>query len=96
MDLIAGNRAADENTVVKADSTDITSAKPSTESDIESKHANRDPYLLKGRLAIIGYTAVGIQVAAFSAIASTYATGSYKPVAGSIFRKQKSLGLRLE
>lgn len=34
---------------------------------------------------IIGYTAVGIQVAALLAITSTYAVDSYKPVVGSIF-----------
>ncbi|KAL2816410.1 major facilitator superfamily domain-containing protein [Aspergillus cavernicola] len=36
-------------------------------------------------IVIIGYTAVGIQVAALPAIVSTYAVDSYKPVAGSIF-----------
>ncbi|ODH42447.1 hypothetical protein ACO22_01192 [Paracoccidioides brasiliensis] len=36
-------------------------------------------------IVIIGYTAIGIQVAALPAIASTYAVDSYKPVAGSIF-----------
>ncbi|KAL4914526.1 major facilitator superfamily domain-containing protein [Aspergillus aurantiobrunneus] len=36
-------------------------------------------------IVIIGYTAVGIQVAALPAIISTYAVDSYKPVAGSIF-----------
>ncbi|KAL3454946.1 major facilitator superfamily domain-containing protein [Aspergillus heterothallicus] len=36
-------------------------------------------------IVLIGYTAVGIQVAALPAIVSTYAVDSYKPVAGSIF-----------
>ncbi|OJD18177.1 hypothetical protein AJ78_01790 [Emergomyces pasteurianus Ep9510] len=36
-------------------------------------------------IVIIGYTAIGIQVAALPAIASTYAVDSYKPIAGSIF-----------
>ncbi|KAK2795126.1 hypothetical protein FQN51_000544 [Onygenales sp. PD_10] len=36
-------------------------------------------------IVIIGFTAVGMQVAALPAIASTYAVDSYKPVAGSIF-----------
>ncbi|KAL3464884.1 major facilitator superfamily domain-containing protein [Aspergillus heterothallicus] len=36
-------------------------------------------------IVIVGYTAVGIQVAALPAIISTYAVDSYKPVAGSIF-----------
>lgn len=36
-------------------------------------------------IVIIGYTCLGIQVAALPAIASTYAVDSYKPVAGSIF-----------
>ncbi|KAL4798382.1 MFS transporter [Aspergillus venezuelensis] len=36
-------------------------------------------------IVIIGYTSVGIQVAALPAIISTYAVDSYKPVAGSIF-----------
>ncbi|PGH13510.1 hypothetical protein AJ79_03641 [Helicocarpus griseus UAMH5409] len=36
-------------------------------------------------IVFIGYTAVGIQVAALPAIASTYAVDSYKPVAGSLF-----------
>ncbi|KLJ10828.1 hypothetical protein EMPG_13809 [Blastomyces silverae] len=49
MDLVAGNGVADETTTVKADSTDTASAKPSTEPDVETEHANRDPYLRKGR-----------------------------------------------
>lgn len=36
-------------------------------------------------IVIIGYTCLGIQVAALPAIASTYAVDSYKPVAGSVF-----------
>ena len=36
-------------------------------------------------IVIIGWTAIGIQVAALPAISSTYAVDSYKPVAGSIF-----------
>ncbi|EER44390.1 MFS transporter [Histoplasma capsulatum H143] len=36
-------------------------------------------------IVIIGYTAIGIQVAALPAISSTYAVDSYKPIAGSIF-----------
>ncbi|KAH6696569.1 serine/threonine kinase 16 [Leptodontidium sp. MPI-SDFR-AT-0119] len=36
-------------------------------------------------IVIIGYTTIGIQVAALPAIASTYAIDSYKPVSGSIF-----------
>ncbi|KAL5344125.1 major facilitator superfamily domain-containing protein [Aspergillus crustosus] len=36
-------------------------------------------------IVILGYTSVGIQVAALPAIISTYAVDSYKPVAGSIF-----------
>ncbi|KKZ61866.1 hypothetical protein EMCG_03655 [[Emmonsia] crescens] len=36
-------------------------------------------------IVMIGYTAIGIQVAALPAIASTYAVDSYKPIAGSIF-----------
>lgn len=34
---------------------------------------------------IIGYTCIGIQVAALPAISSTYAIDSYKPVTGTIF-----------
>ncbi|EDN04980.1 predicted protein [Histoplasma mississippiense (nom. inval.)] len=36
-------------------------------------------------IVIIGYTAIGIQVAALPSISSTYAVDSYKPIAGSIF-----------
>ncbi|KAH6689922.1 major facilitator superfamily domain-containing protein [Leptodontidium sp. MPI-SDFR-AT-0119] len=36
-------------------------------------------------IVIIGYTTIGIQVAALPAIASTYAIDSYKPVSGNIF-----------
>jgi hypothetical protein len=36
-------------------------------------------------IVIIGYTCLGIQVAALPAISSAYAIDSYKPVAGALF-----------
>lgn len=36
-------------------------------------------------IVIVGYTCLGIQVAALPSIASTYAIDSYKPVTGSLF-----------
>lgn len=36
-------------------------------------------------IVIVGYTCLGIQVAALPSIASTYAIDSYKPVTGSVF-----------
>ncbi|KAL2388141.1 hypothetical protein RJ035_003580 [Blastomyces gilchristii] len=49
VDPVEGTRVADETTAAKADSTATSSAKPSTESDIENEHAYTDPYLRKGR-----------------------------------------------
>ena len=36
-------------------------------------------------IVIIGFTCIGIQVAALPSIVSTYAIDSYKPVSGSVF-----------
>jgi hypothetical protein len=36
-------------------------------------------------IVIVGYTCIGIQVAAIPAIVSTYAVDSYKPATGSTF-----------
>ncbi|KAI1322574.1 major facilitator superfamily domain-containing protein [Xylariaceae sp. FL0255] len=36
-------------------------------------------------IVVVGYTALGIQVAALPSIASTYAVDSYRPVTGSLF-----------
>lgn len=49
-DLAVGNKATEkEATTVTANSTDTTSAKPSTEPEIDNEHTDRDPYLRKGK-----------------------------------------------
>ena len=36
-------------------------------------------------IVVVGFTCVGIQLAALPAVAATYAVDSYKPVSGAIF-----------